>query len=549
MRARLRLLTWLLLGAVHGAMPGGNKKRVARPELEDVWVDVLIWFCEVQSHEADALCNLLWTHRHLKHTEDMVQMRGLNRMMHKNMPKSIAEKKDVFGPIVLDYCKHKKTEASVENCKDGEHGVMDTPLFKEAPEDPETGEVEAPTSARMQFPLGGSDEHGTDLGGRDEHPVEPVTPSPPRVQQPQPGWGPRGRGGPGVGGPAGFGGKGFGGKGRGAGKGFGGEWRGGGKGFGGEGRGGGKGFGGKGRGGGFADGRGRGWGAGAQTAQGWAGLGPGAAGRPGGAAPSSVMASAAAKLAVQQAEVAAAEDNAAATRRAAEAAARAFVPRRHRHGDAAKAEEQEEKFRSAYADKLLIDLLLWTCRDEIQEAEGDDSEAEARHAESADAARLVCKHLREASIQLPAALRHWEHDVYAVDEAQLAAAPVGSDEELGTPIGDVRIAEQRVKRFISSLPRARRGGSTAASSHASSLVDSMAGVLLLISMCAIVAACALAARESPSGTSRRAVLDLGSRLGYALLRLASAAGLSRGKGRTSPTTVVVDTESGKDVVQ
>jgi len=192
------------------------------------------------------------------------------------------------------------------------------------------------------------------------------------------------------------------------------------------------------------------------------------------------MAAAAAKLAAQEAVKAAAEANAAA---AAEAAARAFVPRRHRHRDGAKAEEQEEKLRSAYADKLLIDFLLWTCRDEIQEADGDDSEAEARrHAESADAARSVCDHLREASIQLPAALRHWEHDVHAVDEAQLAAAPAGSDDELGTPISDVRIAAQRVKRFITALPRARRGGSRAASSHAGSLVDSMAGVLLLISM-------------------------------------------------------------------
>ena len=76
--------------------------RIARtPQLSNEYVDLLTWHCEKMDFSADAVCNLLWTNRHLTHTGDPTQLKGLNRVMAEHAPANNAQAKErMFGPMI-----------------------------------------------------------------------------------------------------------------------------------------------------------------------------------------------------------------------------------------------------------------------------------------------------------------------------------------------------------------------------------------------------------------------------------------------------------------
>ena len=87
MRSPSRGLALAALALTHrGVLAGVAVKEEDRPQLSANFVAVLTWYCEETDHEAAEVCNLLWTHNHLLHTDDVTQLRGLSKKMCSSTP-------------------------------------------------------------------------------------------------------------------------------------------------------------------------------------------------------------------------------------------------------------------------------------------------------------------------------------------------------------------------------------------------------------------------------------------------------------------------------
>ena len=67
------------------SVPDGPVRVVPSPlsmqskvKLGSAYVQLLIWWCETMEHEADPICNLLFSSRHLIATSAPTQIKGLN---------------------------------------------------------------------------------------------------------------------------------------------------------------------------------------------------------------------------------------------------------------------------------------------------------------------------------------------------------------------------------------------------------------------------------------------------------------------------------------
>ena len=91
MRSPRRGLALAALALTHrGVLAGVAVKEEDRPQLSANYVAVLTWYCEETDHEAAEVCNLLWTHNHLLHTDDVTQLRGLSKKMCSSIPGSLS---------------------------------------------------------------------------------------------------------------------------------------------------------------------------------------------------------------------------------------------------------------------------------------------------------------------------------------------------------------------------------------------------------------------------------------------------------------------------
>ena len=87
MRSPRRQALLAALALTHcGVLAGVAVREEDRPQLSANYVAVLTWYCEETDHEAAEICNLLWTHNHLQHTDDVMQLKGLSKKMCSSVP-------------------------------------------------------------------------------------------------------------------------------------------------------------------------------------------------------------------------------------------------------------------------------------------------------------------------------------------------------------------------------------------------------------------------------------------------------------------------------
>ena len=126
MRRRLAMRPMLLLvGACVAAAKMAKEAKEPPPMLNSFFESLLKWWCETMENEADKRCNLLFTHRHIRQTNDGTQIRGLSQQLRAFLPKSALEQREQYKALTEEFC---QTAEKPRSCTDKE--VYMTPILK-----------------------------------------------------------------------------------------------------------------------------------------------------------------------------------------------------------------------------------------------------------------------------------------------------------------------------------------------------------------------------------------------------------------------------------
>jgi len=117
-----------------GAAQNAVKPKTEVPQLQDGVAAMLKWHCEDMDHEADQICGLLWSHRHLRQTHDPTQVSGLSKQMLNLTPTSPAAFELAFGDINRNYCARGNAGASWGLCPPS--ALTPAKLFRVRPSTP-----------------------------------------------------------------------------------------------------------------------------------------------------------------------------------------------------------------------------------------------------------------------------------------------------------------------------------------------------------------------------------------------------------------------------